>query len=192
MNQTLVRVATTADRPRVIDTIVTAFAADPAFEFFFDDQATFDEMAPSFAGLLFDLRVGRETAWVTDDCDAVALWNPPSGTRPAPERIDIPDFGAAGTRMDFYEDRVHGAIPDEPHWYLGVLASHPRRRGEGLARAVAAAGLDAARSEGVNAYLETVTATNVAIYERAGWTLYDELHDVGGLHVRIMEYDPSA
>lgn len=192
MSQSLVRLATPSDRDAVVDVIVTAFTGDPAFLWIFGDQPTFDRLAPAFVGLMFDLRVGRGTVWVTDDCDAVALWSPPHGTRPAPEQIEIPDLGPAEARLDLYQEQVHSVVPAEPHWYLSVLASHPRRRGEGLARVVAAAGLAEARADGMKAYLETVTDGNVALYRRAGWNVYAEVPDVGGLHVRIMEFDATA
>jgi hypothetical protein len=64
---------------------------------------------------------------------------------------------------------VSAAIPAGPHWYLGVLATHPSRAGQRWGRAVMAPGLARAAEDGLPAYLETATRTNVELYQRAGW-----------------------
>jgi hypothetical protein len=46
-------------------------------------------------------------------------------------------------------------------------------------------GLDRARADGVPAYLETATAGNVALYERSGWQVTQQL-SVEGLDVWIL------
>ena len=122
------------------------------------------------------------------DGDAVAMWDPPAGTVEAPaSTLVLPDD--AERRLDDYDAQVHGAITDAPHWYLGVLASHPRRRGEGLARRVAEPGLDAARATAVPAVLETTNPDNVSMYERSGWRVTATLSDVIGLSVWILQRD---
>jgi hypothetical protein len=67
MNGPLVTRATLASRERVVDTVVTAFAADPAFRFFFPDSASFVAHATTFARHLFDRRVDRGTIWIIDE-----------------------------------------------------------------------------------------------------------------------------
>ena len=49
--------ATAAHRERWSATVVAAFVADPAFRFFFPDDATYPELAARFAGYLFDKRL---------------------------------------------------------------------------------------------------------------------------------------
>jgi GNAT superfamily N-acetyltransferase len=69
--------ATVADRPAVVATIVAAFVNDPAFRFFFPDDATYDRYAAAFAGYLFDRRVRRGTVWMAAGGAVVALWEKP-------------------------------------------------------------------------------------------------------------------
>ena len=73
------RIATAADRPRVCATIGAAFvaAASPEMAYFFGEDSVAG-LIPVFAGNLFDKRVGRSTVWLTDNCDAVALWDAPA------------------------------------------------------------------------------------------------------------------
>ena len=184
---TEIRLARAADRDRLVTTVVAAFDQDPAFRAFFGTGPEFGELATRFATSLLDRRIVTETVWMTDDGDALAMWDPPVGTVVVPpSTLELP--ADAETRLDDYDARVHGAITSEPHWYLGVLASHPSRRGEGLARAVARPGLAAAAAVGVPAVLETTNLDNVALYERSGWEVSVRLDDVIGLTVWVMHH----
>ena len=61
-----VRRATPADRDRVITTVVAAFVDDPAFRYFFPDDATYAGHAADFAGYLFDKRVRHGSVWLVE------------------------------------------------------------------------------------------------------------------------------
>lgn len=188
MNSTDIRLAVPKDRNRVVETIVAAFAHDPAFTVFFGDQ--YPELGPVFAGYLFDRRVQRGTAWVVDDGAATALWDGPDESiepdEPAPTLLLPPD---AQERLDNYDHQVHEALPEGPIWYLGILASHPDTRGRGLGRLVAEGGLARARAERHPAVLETTNPDNVGVYERSGWRVHRRLDDVVGLTVWVMVQD---
>lgn len=186
-----IRLAVAADHDRLVDTVVAAFDQDPAFRAFFGNGPDFEELARAFAADLLARRIQTSSVWMTVDGDAVAMWDPPAGSVDTPpSQLQLPADAAA--RLADYDQQVHAAVPSAPHWYLGILASHPSRRGEGLARRVAEAGLMAASDAGVAAILETTNPGNVALYERAGWTVIAELSDVIGLTVWVMEIAPGA
>ena len=178
------RLAKPADESRLAATVTVAFQNDPAFRAFFGGPE-FDRLARDFATDLLGRRIATASVWTNDDCSAVAMWDPPRGTvdRPAPT-LTLPD--EARQRLADYDDRVHAALPAEPHWYLGILASHPSRRGEGLARMVAEPGLARAAADGVPAVLETTNRDNVALYRRSGWDLMAVVENVIGLTVWVM------
>ncbi|WP_433206501.1 GNAT family N-acetyltransferase [Dactylosporangium sp. CS-047395] len=165
-----VTVATAADRDAVVGTFVAAFAADPALRWFLPDDGTYPAEAAAMAGSLFDLRVGHGTVWVADGGAAVAMWDPPRS--PGGDGVEhAPQTGRFGR----YQSVVHTKLPKTPHWYLGVLATHPDHWGRRLGRTVMAAGLRRAEQDGVPAYLETSSPKNVEVYRSAGFTVVEEL-----------------
>lgn len=168
-----IRAATPADRPDVVATVVAAFAGDPAWGFILGDE--YDRVAPLFAGALFDQRVVHGTVWMASDASSVALWDRPGG--PAPEVADrawAPFHEAAGesveARLSAYDGALEAVGPEQPYWYLGVLATRPAAAGRGGASRVLGPGLARADADGLPAVLETSTSGNRAFYGRRGFT----------------------
>ena len=190
MSTPTVRQATPSDRDRVVETVVAAFVADPAFRHFFPDDTTYVPLASKFAGWLFDRRVAHDTVWVVDGGDAVAMWEAPrlskdSGTSAESTELELPRDAAA--RLAAYDSAVHPLFPNTPFWYLGVVATHPDHAGRRLGRLAMDAGLARAQRDELPAYLETVTATNVAVYQSVGWEVADTV-SVDGVDVRVMRH----
>lgn len=174
-------VARVEHRAAVVATVVAAFRHDPAFRFFFPDDDTYETEATVFSGYLFDKRVAHGTIWTIEDAASVAMWSPPTtpGIEPADAAAAQSEVGgsdgAAAERIEHYESIVGEALPETPHWYLGILATHPDRAGRRLGRRVMRDGLAAAHRDAVPAILETTRADNVALYQRAGWSVEREL-----------------
>jgi len=185
-----VRTATPRDRERVVETVVAAFADDPAFRHFFPDDSAYVSSASSFAGWLFDKRVVHSTVWVVDAGNAVAMWEAPNRRgdaegRTVPSEPDVPPDALA--RLGKYDAAVHPLLPSTPFWYLGVVATHPDHAGHRLGRLAMGPGLSHAQEDGLPAYLETTTALNVAVYRSVGWEVAESVR-VGGLDVRVMRH----
>src|ERR1700733_1770773 len=171
----MVRRASSADRSGGVARVVAAFAHDPAWAFMLG--AEYEQLAPLFAGALFDLRIASENVWVTDDLAAVSMWDPPDNGD------DMPGYAAsiwsryrtaAGEstfeRLTLYNHALDAVSPAESYWYLGVLATHPKRQREGLASAVLEPVLSDADKRGLPCCLETSTASNRRFYEHRGFT----------------------
>jgi GNAT superfamily N-acetyltransferase len=181
----VVRRAAPDEREGVAAMVAAAFAQDPAWAFIFGEE--YERLAAYFAGALFDVRVAARNVWVTDDLAAVAMWD-------SPDRSDVvPGYAesvwaeyrlvageGAWQRLQIYNEAVAAASPAEPHWYLGVLATHPRRQREGLASAVLAPVVDEADRVGLACCLETSTAENRRFYERRGFTQATDVLLSGG------------
>ncbi len=181
MSQPSTTPAVPAQRAGVVRTVVAAFDRDPAFRYFFDEEA-FAEQAAVFTGYLFDKRVSKGTVWVVGDCQAVSLWDGPQAGQ-AQAGPDLPAGVLA--RLETYHDAVHGAVPEEPHWYLGVVATDPGHAGQRLGRRAIDAGLQRAQQEGLDAYLETTNPGNVQLYARSGWEVTHAI-DFGPLPIWVM------
>lgn len=180
-----VRAAVTDDVDEITSMVVAAFASDPAWTYMMGTGNP-DAMR-AFARLLLLPRISRGTAWVTDDLNAVAMWD----RRPTDR---LPDDGSdarwaefrrlvgdeIADRIDTYEDAVHACGPERPYWYLGVLATHPDVQGRGLATRVLEPGFAAARADGWDCWLETSAPGNKAFYAGRGFTDGHEFEVPGG------------
>jgi GNAT superfamily N-acetyltransferase len=182
-----IRQAHPQDRPGVVATVTAAFAEDPGWAFIFGEE--YGRLAADFAGALFDTRVAGGNVWVSDDSAGVAMWDPPGGSdddmgQGSAEGVWTRYRAIAGEeawgRLASYNDAVAGAVPDEPHWYLGVLATQQERRREGLATALLSPILGEADRLGVACCLETSTVENRRFYERRGFEGAGEIVLRGG------------
>jgi GNAT superfamily N-acetyltransferase len=176
------------DREGVAATVAAAFARDPGWAFILGEE--YGRLAADFAGALFDTRVAGKTVWVTDDLASVAMWDPPRESRDLAEAEGYAE-GAwaryrtiagkqAWDRLASYNDAVAGAVPAEPYWYLGVLATRPERRQEGLATALLSPILDEADRVAVACCLETSTVENRRFYEGRDFEQAGEIILPGG------------
>lgn len=180
-----IRLATTVDRDAVIETVVAAFDSDPAFRFFFPTDDSWARNAGAFAGALFDSRVRQEAVWIAGGVDAVAMWSRPGGGSIRSDFTVLDDDARA--RLAAYEAATHGGLPDEPFWYLGILATHPYQRGRRLGRTLMLEGLQAAAAEGFDCYLETTRESNLDIYRGSGWNVAAE-SSIDDLTIWVMRH----
>lgn len=170
-----VRLATPSDVEAIADTVAAAFAVDPAWTFILGADAL--PLRRAFATALLVPRIRRGTAWVTDDCRAVAMWD--AWDVDTPQDDDHDERWAAfrelagedvSRRLTVYDTALGAVGPPRPNWYLGVLATHPDVQGRGLATAVLEPGLAAVDESGWASWLETSTTGNKAFYAKRGFT----------------------
>ncbi len=186
MTEPSIRIATPADRADVIDTVVAAFDQDPAFRWFFPTDTSWARNVQPFVGALFDSRVDSSATWLVDDAAAVAMWADPAAESLRADLGALDD--AALARLSAYNAATADGLPDEPFWYLGVLATRPDRQGERLGRTVMEAGLRRAATTGVPAYLETTKPANVSMYERSGWSVTAE-NTIDSLTIWVLRHE---
>ncbi|MHA6800613.1 GNAT family N-acetyltransferase [Bounagaea algeriensis] len=175
-----VRPATEADIPRAVSTLGRAFEHYPWTRHIISADRHLERLAEF--NRLFIERIGlpHGRVWVVADGDAVAVWTTPETARAGDVFAELgPRFAElAGDRLQ--QQRAAEAAmaphrPTEPAWFLGTVGVDPDRQGRGLGRAVIAPGIEAAAAEGVPAFLETSTESNVAFYERLGFAVTAEV-----------------
>jgi GNAT superfamily N-acetyltransferase len=193
----LVRRGVAQDRAASVRTATRAFADDPLVRWFLPDDERYESDASAFFGVLFDVRLEGGDLWSTDDCVAVAQWTPPEGNRRGEAWVDA-QFDAVDSqlhpltteRIEALDAMLAPTWPDGPHWYLGILATHPDWQRRGLGSALLAPVLADADGAGLAAYLVTATAANVAFYRRHGFDTHVEADVPGGPHVWMLVRPP--
>ena len=143
-----VRLAEQRDVPSIAATLTVALADSRWTRWALPDDGRMQRLTR-----LSELDAGHRgvatgTAWVTEELDAVAVWEPPAGapgTRPLPADVrsalarELPHLGAGRARVVAEtEALVTAALPDRPHWRLRHLGVRPSSRRRGLAAAVLA------------------------------------------------------
>ena len=140
-----VRLAEQRDVPRIAATLTIALADSRWTRWALPDDGRMQRLTRLHELDAGHRGVATQSAWVTDDVSAVAVWEPPAGTDALPG-----DVAAALTRELPYlaADRwtavrqtgavIEGARPPEPHWWLAHLGVRPTARRRGLAAAVLA------------------------------------------------------
>jgi GNAT superfamily N-acetyltransferase len=171
----VIRRALPGDRTEVVATVATAFAEDPGWAFILGEE--YERLVAHFVAAIFDVRVAAHNVWVTDELAATAMWDSPSKSDAAPghaESVWARYRAIAGedafARLAIYNQAVAAVSPAGPHWYLGVLATHPQRQRQGLATTLLTPILNEADRLDLACCLETSTTDNRRFYERRGFT----------------------
>lgn len=187
-----IRIATPDDEAAVVETVVASFAADPALRYFFPTDEEYATQGRQFVGALFQRIVTQEALWILPDAKgnvaSVAMWTPAHADAHGTSLDALTDEQVA--RLKRYGEATHGGLPDSGFCYLAILATHPDHWGNGYGREMMKPGLAQAETGGHAAYLETATAQNVAMYQRAGWHLTSEHDVVDGLKITVLAVQP--
>jgi GNAT superfamily N-acetyltransferase len=166
------RIATERDVEGATATLAAAFGQDPLWSWAFPDP---DSLAVWWR-FYVSSALRYPWMWVEGDYDAVSVWTPPGGTElteDEEEQVEPIVRRLAGDRAPEIMEllsRFEASHPhDEPHYYLGLLGTHPDRRGEGLGMGLLAENLALIDAEGMPAYLESSNSANDPRYQRHGF-----------------------
>ncbi|MCU1374738.1 MAG: family N-acetyltransferase [Actinomycetia bacterium] len=172
---TEIRLAAAGDVRTVGKVFGLGFEDDPVLSWVFGEPGRLVKLTAMFTFLLEEDFVPPGTTWMTDG--AGAAWRPPGALSRDDGHLDgffAAMAGAATADDDFVRlaamgEAVEAAHPTEPHWYLGVVATLPDRRGQGLGSALLAASLQTVDAAHQPAYLESSNPRNITLYERHGF-----------------------
>ena len=194
---TEIRLATRADLPKVARLFGRAFMDDAMLRWPFPPEATVEDLTELFT-ILLDVYWPLDAISVIGD-QAAAVWLPPDEAArfaeiegPTRELIrPLTDDG--GARYDVFWDWLAEHLPEEPCWFLDILAVDGDAHGHGLGGRLIKHGLARAHAEGLPAFLETSVRDNVTLYERFGFRVIDELAaPAGGPTIWFLRSDPTS
>lgn len=162
-----------------------AFADDPVMRWLYPDDESYlatggEVLRGAMTGWL-----DHDEVWCTDDVSALAVWIPPG--RPEPTTEPDPPVAAPSPelleRFEIIGPLMAANTPEEPHWYLQLLATHPDWQRQGLGVGLMNVMFERADREGLTCHLETETFVNVAYYRRYGFEVHGEFDVPTGEHV---------
>jgi ribosomal protein S18 acetylase RimI-like enzyme len=147
----------------------------------FDDAERRLAQLRRWMGLGLDAGLTRGHVYAAGDRRAAAIWSPPDvqifdelwGPRLAGLIVEL--IGeSAGPRLQGLT-RMVSHHPEEPHFYLMLLGTHPAHQGQGLGGALLRPMLERCDAQGLVAYLESSNPRNIAFYERHGFEVLCEV-----------------
>ncbi|MBE2267137.1 MAG: GNAT family N-acetyltransferase [Anaerolinea sp.] len=172
---------------RVIEVLATAFENDPLWQYLVPDLARRRIVIRKFFRVGFRLSVAAGQAYgVGEPLTGVAVWSLPQRQRANPLIVLNGDLlalifssgvGAIAKAAPIFSqfDRLHTTYaPEQPQYYLNSIGVLPEAQGKGLASQLIKPFLEQADKEGLSAYTETMTPSNVPIYEHYGFKVMEE------------------
>ena len=180
-----IRRATQSDVPRIARLFAASFTDDPVFDWLARTGAKRQQALQRFFAWILERRtVPFGETWMSADGLAAAAWIPPyapaSPARVAEELRLLPVMLrltglsrlSRGVSMAASMEDAH---PDLPYFYLAFIAVAPRLQGAGRGSALLRQTLQRADAAAAHAYLENSNPRNLALYERAGFTVVHEI-----------------
>lgn len=173
----------------IASTVALAFADDPIWRWLFTggQSAMSDEQMSAFARYLVSGMVAPREIHGFRHHRVVALWHPPGWTEPEAFAAEQQRDFAANVAPLVHDTAVLGDLsaamrshrPDEPHWYLSTIGTHPDHQGKGLGARVLGAMHARCDQLGLPIYLESSNPANYAFYRRHGYIEAQEFSAAG-------------
>lgn len=131
------------------------------------------------------------SAWLTPgNTEMSMLRTIRSGLWQMPFRVGFRQMGRMN-RMDSEIKKAHKKAAPGDHWYLQILGTHPDAQGKGLGTAAIEVGTAKADAAGLPVYLETMSESNVAYYEKRGFTIAETIEFEPELTIWAMLRQPQ-
>ena len=194
-----VRLANADDIAPLAASLSRAFADDPVMRYLLGKDEVPFEKGVKFFTLMSKMQLPHEHSYVSEHCEAAAMWAPPEKWKVPPMGIlkATPGFlGVFGARQFVSALEALSLLeknhPTEPHYYLEFLGTDPAHQRKGLGGAVMEPVLAKCDAEGVGAYLESSKDVNVPYYRHFGFEVRQEItHKNDGPTQWLMWRDPK-
>lgn len=172
--------ATPSDIDEAVGCLAAAFAQDPITGFLLQTGPGYRDRVTQFFSLLMRARialkmpvlVSRGSAGIHGAAMGYATVRPawPTGLAEDWHRFEKATPGLTD-RIAVYDEIAAKGKPPAPHYYLGVIGIDPNLQGLGIGTQLLKAFCDLSASDRLSSgvYLETAQASNLGLYERAGF-----------------------
>jgi ribosomal protein S18 acetylase RimI-like enzyme len=173
-----VTVASAADEPRAISTIVLAFTNDPVLRWVYPDSDQYLTHFPGFAKLFDGGAFEHGTAYYSEGFKGAALWLPPGAQQDEEPLVELLQSSVDERRQeDLFAmlEQMGSYHPEEPLWYLPLIGVDPAEQGKGHGSALLAHVLAVCDRDHSGAYLENSNPGNTPLYERHGFEVIAEI-----------------
>ena len=175
---TAIRTAQENERPRLVSTLTAGFIADPIARWCWPETADYFEHCPKFINAYGGRAFAHDSAWTDDARRGAALWLPP-GVGPDEEALGevVASTLPESKQADIFAalEELGGYHPEEPHWFLPIIAVDPLWQGQGLGSELMKAAVARCDQDGVRAYLESSNPRNITLYQRHGFEIIAEV-----------------
>ena len=190
------RPLTLADVEQAAQVLAQSFEEDPLVSFILPNTKTRLKTVTKFFRAMCRLNIRNNLAFgISDPLEGVAIWNFPVKAKLSATFQDFLTFipllfssypyQAQRARMIFRQiEAMHKQYANEPHFYLDNLGVLPSARGKGLSSQLIRPFLKMADEQKVIAYTDTVTRSNVSLYEHFGFQCM-EANSVQGTGITV-------
>jgi ribosomal protein S18 acetylase RimI-like enzyme len=180
------RLLTLGDIEPAANVISQAFVDDPLCAFMLPFRRTRIKTLYKFFRLYGEVNIKNKRGYgVGDPLQGVAYWQFPDQQSLSISLTSLSKF--IPLLFTFYpigyfraqavlnqQEALHKKYADEPHFYLDNIGVLPTARGKGLSSKLIRPFLERADSQNVMVYTDTVTRSNVGLYEHFGFQCVEE------------------
>ena len=167
-----VRTMTADEEGPAVETIILAFAADPATRWTWPHPHQYMAAMPRFVHAFGGGAFAHGGAYCTNEYAGAALWLPP-GVHPDEDRlVELMESTAspsARAEAPAIFEQMAKYHPRAPHWYLPLVGVDPAHQGKGHGDALMVYALERCDRDKLPAYLESTNPRNVSLYRRHGF-----------------------
>lgn len=169
------------------ETMLKAFHTDPLWQYVFPNEQARQRALAGFFKAVLTLSISKQRTYgIGTPPVGIVVWNypaQPQSTIPiiafAPIlRLAFSPFivSAFKVRNIFAQfERMHKKYAPEPHYYLQTIGIHPEFLGQGLASRLIRPFLNKADDQGMSSYTETMTPSNMGLYEHFGFKCVEQV-----------------
>lgn len=186
------------DAEAVASILVDGFSDDPVMRWVFRPDDFAAGAYAMFHFIVTEATLDKGATYLCGD-SAAAVWTPPN-PEPWPEQREIAFVEAVSAvaepaaigRIVALDQATKAVHPQEPHWYLGMLATRCAQQGRGVGSQLMKECLAEVDAAGLPAYLESSNPRNVPFYERHGFRATKEIPLPDGPPLTAMWREASA